>query len=267
MIQTRRTGAGFPSAPRPCSPHGLARADDSVEGAFGGVAGADLGREAGRVGRDGDLIGAAVRRRGRARRRASKELSGAVALGRPVRGRVAVGRVRDPLAVLLVVATWGSNDRDARELHAVASGCARVAVVAGILCEHDSDDDRSEHEQCEEQRHDRDAATGAGGPRRARRLRRRLRLDDHRRLAAVLRLEVCKACLQLAADLVHRGRPVGRQLREAAPDERREAERRVGPRCRDVRHRVVHVLHRDREEAVARVGHLTREQLVEDDAE
>ena len=69
--------------------------------------------------------------------------------------------------------------------------------------------------------------------------------QDHRRLAAVLAIELGATRLELADDVVHRRRPVGRVLRHAALDQRSEAQRRIRAAVEHARDGLVDVLHRD----------------------
>ena len=190
-----------------------------------------------------------------------------VVLRRPVGGRVAVGRVARLLVVLVPVAvgvvraaTPGEPDRLRRRGHAVAraSAAAREASTYATA-----------------------AATSA----------RRARASTSGQTNAVARASACAAARRgagtiivapsslAAVELREAGLELGARSRPSTSNRssgsfaiarwiaRSSRSGTVGPHVEHARRRLVHVPHRDRDEVVAREGHLAAQQLVEHDAE
>ena len=166
------------------------------------------------------------------------------------------------LVVVLAVAAVGIVGADAAQLDGVAGMLPDGSPSSSRRAGGSRRPRRASSEQAEQQRpapvRDVRSRGAAALPAAAARRRDRRLAHDHRPLVALLRVELVPDGLELGDHLVHRRGALGGLLRERALDQRREAERRVGPRVEHARHRIVDVLHRDREEVVARVGHRRR---------
>ena len=147
-------------------------------------------------------------------------------------------------AGVVVVAYADDRERQDRRHGEKGSGEHGPAAPAGMRC-----------------------AGTAHSARRARPLARARRPEHACRPGVLARPELCEAPLELGAERGHAREAVGRILGERLLDRRLDPARHVGPVEADRRRGGVDVLHRHRDEVVARERHVAGEQLIDDDPE
>ena len=167
-----------------------------------------------------------------------------VGLGRPVGRTVAVRGVDRGGVVLGAVAERVvRSDAGDRDL------CADGDCVALVADRQQADHDGCDCERAERPDEDRQTRAGLAPLRRPQTLRGG---DDHRGVAVLAPVELGEAGLELGRECVHGRKALCRILLERAVDRRRDAKRHVAADVQDIRRRLLDVLHRDGDEALAR---------------